>query len=753
MEIKSKTKVMLCLLTMIASMFIAVPLVQSEETYGPRLDTLYGHFIESPSAQQPLLTSGQVDIWPDIRDPLIIRALEDGKYEVDLTPEAFLYYHVDFNVRDQVGNLTHIPCKDGTYAETWRNPEDGNYFTYQGGDYQGYVPLDDINFRHALAHCLPKDEIVATVYGGISGAAIDSLIPEAQRAWYTPGIDGHPLALGEPTATTVYNPETGAYMDACSILRYGGYVWEPTAPNPAPKHSTSDPDGNWLDFHLGAAVNNPDTVWDDTERMPMNKIIFAGVTQSIAPDSYGRDDMCYRDWRSIGLSVDHPEVDYGTLTDTMMDYYQYDMYALGWSIGRFPDHLESFFHSRNNLCPEGYNIPGVDDAELDGYLDTILHSKDVVEVKEAAADASARLAELCVSIPTVTRPLCLAAGKAGAAGFTDSVKGIVNSPGFGTDTDLTFYGLHWASMVTTENPLGIGGTMDYIVPSEPTNWHPAFASTTDEFLVMQHVLGGLINVDPYTHVDVPWEATDWLVEDWDYGGSEMGMNTTFWLRDDLYYHDGVQFDAYTANFSLNWLKDMQIGRAQAMWKDLDHVEVHDQYCFSVYHTITSLWTFYDIAGWASVIPPHIYEGTDIHFRPEEQANPLNEHITKLVGLGAYVITDMAFELGGYVELTAYRENPDLGITTHWFWSAEGYDAWLTECFHWTGDGNSDGVIDIYDLTKAGNAFAANEGTPRYDAQADTDPEPEYHTRTDPGRVDMQDIIELSKSWGKQQTYS
>jgi ABC-type transport system substrate-binding protein len=504
------------------------------------------------------------------------------------------------------------------------------------------------------------------------------------------------------------------------------------------KYSPDDPDGAWIDPATGDY---------------MNQVVFAGVTEDIAPDSFGRDDMCYRNWRHIGLPISHPEIDYGYLTDTMMDYYQYDMYALGWSIGRFPDHLYDFFHSEMNRIPEGYNIPGLNNTEMDGYLEIIQTSSDKAEIKQAAANASALLATLCCSIPTVTRPLNLAAGKSTAAAFDDTVGGIVNAPGFGTDTDLTFYGLYWEGDVSETNPLGVNGTIDYIVPSEPTNYHPAFASTTDEFLVLQHVFGGLINVDPYTHVDVPWEAIDWKVQDWDYGGSEMGMNTTFWLRDDLYYHDGVHFDAYTANFSLNWLKDMEIGRAQAMWRDLDHVDVHDQYCFSVFHTVSSLWTFYDIAGWASLVPPHIYEDTTVNFRPEAEANELNGNITKLVGLGAYIITDLDFSLGGYVELTAYRENPDLGITTHWWQSAEDYADWLSECFHWIGDGNSDGVIDIHDLTKAGNAFAANEGDPRYDEQADTDPEPEYQTRTSPGRVDMSDIIELSKSWGKKRTYA
>jgi len=740
---KSKTKVMLCLLTLIASIFIATINISTAlgETYGPRLDTLYGQFIESPSAQLPLLATAQVDIWPDIRDPVILRNLEDTGFTVVQTQEAFLYYHIDINVRDQVGwGNGSIPLEGGTMMEAWRNSDEPDYFTYQGtvggvgyaGD--GYAPLGDIYFRHALAHCIPKDEIVATVYGGISGAAIDSLVPAAQRAWYTPGIDGHPLALGDPTATTVWDGNVpGVNHDASSILRAGGYVYDPDAPMPVDKYSSDDADGNWIDPVTGEA---------------MNVMVFAGVTEDIAPDSYGRDDMCYRNWRHIGLPISHPEVDYGYLTDSMMDYYQYDMYALGWSIGRFPDHLWSFFHSINNRIPEGYNIPGVNNTELDGYLETIYTSSDVVEIKAATASASALLAELCVSIPTVTRPLNLAAGHADATAFDDSVGGIVNSPGYGTDTSDTYTGLYWLGNVNGGNPLGIGGEMSGIIPSEPTNYHPAFASTTDEYLVLDCIWESLVSVDPYTHEDIPNLATDWSVEDWDWGGAELGMNTTFTLRDDVYWHDGTHFDAYDAEFALEWLKDNTIGRAQAMWQDLHDVEVWGPYSFSVYHNVSSLWTFYDIAGWAAVLPEHIYSGTPLTFRPEITPNPLNGNLTCIIGTGPYMITDVVFELGGYVELSAYRVGK---TTTHWWQSVEGFNDWLTTCFHWTGDSNSDGVIDVYDLTKAGKAYAQVLGQPLYDEEADTGPEDPYHTNDD--RVDIRDIAELSKNWGKQRTYA
>jgi len=736
---KSKTKVMLCLITLIVAIFTAVPTVLSD-TYGPRLDTLYGQFIESPSAQLPLLATGQVDIWPDIRDPVILRQLEDDGFTVIQTQEAFLYYHIDVNVRDQLGNGTHIPLEGGTFADCWRNAEVGatDYYKYWGGEYEGYVPLDDIYFRHAVAHCIPKDEIVATVYGGISGAAIDSLIPAAQRAWYTPGVDGHPLALGDPLATTVWDGNVpGVNHDACSILRAGGYVFDPEAPNPVDKYSPDDPDGNWIDPVTGEA---------------MNQVVFAGVTEDISPDSYGRDDMCYRNWRSIGLPISHPEIDYGYLTDTMMDYYQYDMYALGWSIGRFPDHLYDFFHSEMNRIPEGYNIPGVNNATLDGYLEIIQQSSDVVAIKAASAAASALLAELCVSIPTVTRPLNHAVGHEDAAAFSDSVGGVINSPGFGADTDDSYTGLYWLGNVDPDtNPYGIGGVMRGIIPTEPTNYHTGFASTTDEFLVLDCIWESLVAVDPYTHADIPQLATSWSVEDWPNEGPEMGMNTTFTLRDDVDWHDGTHFDAYDCKFALEWLRDMEIGRAQAMWRDLHEVEIHNQYCFSVYHNVSSLWTFYDIAGWAPAVAEHIYAGTDMEYRPEIDPNPLNGNLTCIIGTGPWMITDLVFELGGYVELTAYRENPDLGITTHWWQSVEGFANWETTCFHWTGDGNSDGVIDVYDLTKAGKAYAQVLGQPLYDAEADTGPEDPYHTND--GRVDIRDIAELSKNWGKQATYA
>ncbi|UCE28553.1 MAG: hypothetical protein JSV85_04525, partial [Candidatus Bathyarchaeota archaeon] len=101
--LKNRAAVTLYLLTLIASMFILVPIaLSSPETYGPRLDTLYGLFIESSSAQEAMLYAGQADIWFDVTDPVTLRGLQDDGFAVTSTPEAFRYDHIDFNVRDQL---------------------------------------------------------------------------------------------------------------------------------------------------------------------------------------------------------------------------------------------------------------------------------------------------------------------------------------------------------------------------------------------------------------------------------------------------------------------------------------------------------------------------------------------------------------------------------------------------------------------------------------------------------------------------
>lgn len=299
---------------------------------------------------------------------------------------------------------------------------------------------------------------------------------------------------------------------------------------------------------------------------------------------------------------------------------------------------------------------------------------------------------------------------------------------------------------------GIGGTVRFIVPSENTNWHPGYASTTDEWLIMQNIVEGLIGGDAYTGYDLPSLATDWTVdESYNDTSTGTGMNITYWLRDDVYYQDGEKYNATQAKFSLEFARDQEIARLFTAWGYMTDVDIHDTYTFSVLVNETSPWMLYDIGGIAAYFPKGCYEGTDRYFEPENTVNPYNSNLTCLIGTGPFVMRDFDMALGGYARLTAFRpEADDNYLSDHYWMSIATWDSDLATQFHWVGDVDSDSDVDVYDLSAAGQSYGKHLRQTGYNGNADINPEPTYHTND--GFVDIFDIAELSKSWGKQRDY-
>lgn len=888
MGLKLKAEVVLCVLTLILSMYAIIPRVQSSpEVYGPQADKVVGRFIESPDAHKLALEKADVDAWTDIRMAEDVRDLKDKGYTVLEVPYTMLFYYIAPNLR--------------WHREPWRTD---------------YIPNDDQPFRHALAHLIPKDRIVAEVYGGITGRGIHSVVPEAQAEWYNPALEEepykHPYRPGDPTirpGEPGFDPHS-----ASGILWEAGYEYDETLTNPV-----TGVVGNWR-------MPYRDPIPPEWQGQPIPKITFWGVTSAIAPDSNGRDRLCVEAMQGIGLPIEHTEVEFLTLVYSMIYFHDFDMYALGWIIGRFPDSLYAFFHSSQDV-PWGYNTAGIRDPELDEQLEIIVFEMDRRKVKEATFRVQEMIAMKLPYIVTVTRPFIGAFAAAGAGAHTNTLRGIINMKGYGQDTGWSFINTYWEGATT-------GGTVRWIVASGVESYHPAYASTADEWLILGNMFDGSYGVDPWSHADIPWLATRWEIEKWateeavknitagigvlgsdwheawpiwsqnwnltgwtdadvsgtltagdqvvltigrkeveygivdvtwdikveekvyphnemklsligapkppdeitsdqvvgtwwhelwptysnkwlagafedsmiDYvtpgdgvlsksdqimlngtwyhvdsvtitleldekptdgdvdmyvefvGGpkrEERGMKVLFWLRDDVYWHDGVQFNASDIEFALKFLKDHKIARAKPMWEHLVDVDIVAPFKVVVYLERRSLWLFYDVAAWGTVLPRHIYRGTcyapttagdwtsspcynhdpegglgpncgDAHcprlaagecdpsiFKPWLEPHPgpdmksgTGDDLTglyMLIGTGPFVYRggDLTFP-GGYVELTAYRPGAS-PVTTHWFQSVESIDALLMEMFHWMGDvyphpAEKDGTIyaDFYD---------------------------------------------------------
>lgn len=694
--LKTKVVMMAFVSTLILSMFVAVPLVRGSPAYGPHLDEIYGRFIESPSAQRSALETGVVNFWFDMREPEIVRELSDAGFTVVMQPEVFLFYYIAPNLR--WGRV--YPIDDPRY--------DPDGFKWR----PDYVPLNDQPFRHALAHLVPKAKIESVAYGGLTGAAIESIVPPAQREWFNSEAPTHPLS----------------HEEAISILTAAGYEYDAELPNPV-----AGVVGNWR-------MPDRDPVPPEYRGEPMPKINYWGVTTAIGPRSWLRDELCALEFQAIGLPIEHVEVDYSTLVYSMIYFHDFDMYSLGWGMGKNPDFLVDFFHSDMDV-QFGYNTAGIQDEDLDNLIETIQTSIDRDEVRDAAMEAQVMLNEKLPYIVTVTRPDIGTFATAGAPGQTDTLLGVINSPGYGQfRNDWTFYNLRWAS--------GLGGTASMVVASEPETYNPALSSTTDEELVLGRCFDVLIEVDPYTHKDIPWLALDWTVETW---GAE-GMNITISLRDDVYWHDGVKFTAYDVEFALDYLQTNEVARAQPLWLYFVDAEVKSDYVISAYFSQTSLWTLNWMSDWTARFPKHIYEGTDPNtFFPHLEAHPTISGLTKLIGTGPFVYRGGSLVLGGYCRLTAYRPGAS-PVTTHWWMSTEGTSALLADMFHRAGDVDSDGDIDIWDkvaVHAAAGSKAVDDPFTPWDETENWNPDADLDQDED---VDILDIVTLNLNFGKKKEY-
>lgn len=167
-----------------------------------------------------------------------------------------------------------------------------------------------------------------------------------------------------------------------------------------------------------------------------------------------------------------------------------------------------------------------------------------------------------------------------------------------------------------------GGRLVVAADSEPANLNPAIVASNGVFFVASKVIEPLAE-QSYDGKDglSPRLALSWE-------GSDDGRTATFKLREGVTWHDGKPFTSADVAFSALevWKKLQNLGRV--VFKNLESVETPDDH--------TAIFKFSQPTPFqlirnalpvvTSVVPKHIYEGTDI------AKNPANQ---KLVGTGPF----------------------------------------------------------------------------------------------------------------------
>jgi peptide/nickel transport system substrate-binding protein len=397
--------------------------------------------------------------------------------------------------------------------------------------------LSDVWFRKALFHLYNQEEIVASIYG-YTVTPVQSLVPPAQGGWVNPEVEkpAYSRALAE------------------AVLTAHGYTYD-------------------------AGLGN----WRMPSGDPVPAITLWTPTMEAAPTSAEHGARFVTELNDFGLtSIIHQPREFGPYMEDV-SYGDFDMHMVFWSLGRFPDHLEVMCHSDHDVAihPGDYNKPGCNDPDLDAAVRTIITSLDHEEKLAAAYLAQEILYN--ENYPNAAFSYMQLYSRILFDGYNPDLRGIVNSPGYCSNNGWTYFNIHWAP--GTERYEGDETIIEWLGGGEPELLNPCSAGTGSAWLVINPTLDGLMAVNPYTHEDLPWMATNWDVKTWpDAGGPGVDwMNATFYLDPAVFWQDGYPFTADDAAFSWNFLKTWEVPRYLGMTMWLEDVEVLDRPSRSTYN--------------------------------------------------------------------------------------------------------------------------------------------------------------------------
>ncbi|MFS8535588.1 MAG: ABC transporter substrate-binding protein, partial [Limnochordales bacterium] len=461
------------------------------------------------------------------------------------------------------------------------------------------APLNDITVRRAIAHAINRDEIILSLFQGYM----------------------LPLAEFVPPASPFFNPDTDvAYYDpelAKQILDDAGYIMGPN----------------------GVRIN-PATGQE------LRRMTIMTPTMEVAPTSAMLGEMVAETLRGIGLPVYAEPIDFNVLLerlDTDVDGDRdFDMYALAWSLTRFPTHLYSLFHSKFDV-PGANNIPGLRDPQFDAVAERVWTPRNLDEAMEAAYEAQEILSWLQPYVPLYSRPYMDAFRK-------DIVTGYVPHLGFGAASNVS--NSIWTPLNIRLVGQERGGTVRWVLEQEPQGLNILTHNSAYDARIFGLVYGpGLIAAEPINNEDIPWEAERWEVGTWTTPEGTEGTKVTYWLRKDITWHDGVPFTAHDVKFTMDYLKEKQVPLYLAVWDNYSHSEIIDDYTITVYFNNVSYWHTYNVA---SFLAKHIWEDVEDYeaFVPWKEPHPTVPGLTKMIGTGPFVLKE--YVPGEYVRVERYE---------------------------------------------------------------------------------------------------
>lgn len=157
-----------------------------------------------------------------------------------------------------------------------------------------------------------------------------------------------------------------------------------------------------------------------------------------------------------------------------------------------------------------------------------------------------------------------------------------------------------------------GGTyISGFIGSEPNTLNPITTTVSNTHSVVPNIFNSLV------FADADWNILPSLAYDWEI--SSDSMEYTFYLVNNATWHDGEPFTSADVVFTVNegWKNATVTPYSPSIFGYLDRAEAVDDYTVKLYTSspFAPLLLYLSTTLYASIIPAHIYEGTDILTNP------------------------------------------------------------------------------------------------------------------------------------------
>jgi hypothetical protein len=198
----------------------------------------------------------------------------------------------------------------------------------------------------------------------------------------------------------------------------------------------------------------------------------------------------------------------------------------------------------------------------------------------------------------------------------------------------TYGSIHWS-----DQP--VGGSVKWHLPGPVNTFHPWLATSVYEVTILNRIYDGMLEVDAYTHKDIPWLGIKYKILDWTGPSGEPGMIIQWWIRNDITWQDGDPVTVDDFIWQYDFINSIKPANLYDVWSTYHGCIKYDDYSFGIRVNATGIWRFYSYTM-GLVYPRKVWEpywgnkAAAEAFKPWAVPHPEGKLPTSLYGTGEWI---------------------------------------------------------------------------------------------------------------------